>query len=115
MNYCRCAEAGVGFLDSKVDKVLEVDEGLSSVLCHSGRTIKSRYCLFAIHSLGLVSSDLSSIKFFPWFQRDAIGEHVLKGDLKHVRQSAFETCSLMISPFRADLLQSHLEQLLANS
>ena len=43
--YCRCAEAGVGYLDSRVDRISEVNEGLSSVLCTSGRTVKSRYRL----------------------------------------------------------------------
>ncbi|KAG0583854.1 hypothetical protein M758_3G166500 [Ceratodon purpureus] len=38
----RCAEAGVGYLDSRVDRISEVNEGLSSVLCTSGRTVKSR-------------------------------------------------------------------------
>lgn len=38
----RCAEAGVSFLDSKVDRILEINEDLSSVLCSSGRAIKSR-------------------------------------------------------------------------
>lgn len=38
----RCAEAGVGYLDTKVERILEVNEGLSSVLCNSGITIKSR-------------------------------------------------------------------------
>lgn len=46
LKYFRCAEAGVGYFDSKVERILEVDEGLSSVLCNSGRTIKSRYALF---------------------------------------------------------------------
>lgn len=55
VTYCRCAEAGVVFLDSKAERILEVDERLSSVQCNGGRAIKSRYRLVVFHCLGLVS------------------------------------------------------------
>lgn len=42
---CRCAEGGVRYVDSKVDRILEVDEDLSTVLCTNGKNIKSRYYL----------------------------------------------------------------------
>lgn len=38
----RCAEGGVRYVDSKVDRILEVDEDLSTVLCTNGKNIKSR-------------------------------------------------------------------------
>lgn len=38
----RCAEAGVRYLDSKVDRILEVNEDLNTVVCTSGRTVNSR-------------------------------------------------------------------------
>lgn len=84
----RCSEAGVGFLDSKVDKVLEVNEGLSSVLCYGGRSIKSRCFSTRFSSSWFYQSEVF-VKVALFVSRGAIGEHVLEELLKYVPYAIF--------------------------
>jgi hypothetical protein len=42
VGFYRCAEAGVGYLDSEVERILETDENRSTVICANERRINCR-------------------------------------------------------------------------